>query len=111
MRVDPPARRHYEEEFKRDALRLIERGDRTIKQVALDLGVPYFTLHNWYKKDGMPKRSKRSASSSAPVDETTEQRLARLERENAALRKENESLKTDREVLKKAAAFFAKEHE
>jgi small GTP-binding protein len=44
-----------------------------------------------------------------PVEETTEQKLARLEREIAALRKENADLKVDKDILKKAAAFFAKE--
>jgi transposase-like protein len=47
----------------------------------------------------------------APKEETAEQRLSRLERENERLRRENELLRMDREILKKAAAFFAKESE
>jgi hypothetical protein len=63
----------------------------------------------------MPKRKGREAAGPAvvgkPGRETPEQRLARLEHENAKLRREIESLKVDREILKKAAAFFVKESE
>lgn len=44
----------------------------------------------------------------AQQNETAEQKLARLERENDRLRREVESLKVDREILERANAFFAK---
>jgi hypothetical protein len=47
----------------------------------------------------------------APTTDTLEDKLGRLERENAALRKQIDALQMDREILKKAAAFFAKESE
>ena len=62
----------------------------------------------------MAKRKKKGLAKAAAVDPTNEspqQRLERLERENERLRRENDSLRTDREILKKAAAFFAKESE
>jgi transposase len=46
-----------------------------------------------------------------PGGETPEDRVHRLERENAKLRKQVERLEEDRAILKKAAAFFAKESE
>jgi len=112
MRVRPI----YSEEFKQSAVDLLEDPARSLTQVARDLGVSPVTLRDWYKKRRMPKKKKgKQASPDAALKvlqgETLEQRLARLERENAALRRENESLKMDREILKKAAAFFAKEHE
>jgi transposase len=58
-----------------------------------------------------PKQAKRTPTEVAAANESAEQRVARLERENGRLRKEVESLKMDREILKKAAAFFAKESE
>jgi len=77
-----------------------------------------FSLRNWYKdalmakkKGKRPAAKQRPSSASSPDEETVEDRLERIERENAALKKENESLKEDREILKKAAAFFAKESE
>jgi transposase len=106
--------RKYTDEFRSDALELIRRGDRSYRKLSEDLGVSYWTLRDWYTKAEMAKKSKKAGKviASAPQgEETMEQRLARLERENKALLKENESLKMDREILKKAAAFFAKESE
>ena len=101
----------FTKEFKSDALKLIERGDRSISQIARDLGINHWTLRNWCKSDPVFRKAKAAAAATppAPAKETAEQRVARLERENERLRKENESLRVDREILKKAAAFFAKE--
>lgn len=116
MRVSRTYRR-YEASFKEEAVALLKRSDRTLGQVARDLGVPPTTLEGWYKVD-MAKKGKgqvRPKSKGLPVGdpskEAPEEKLARLEREVEALRKENEDLKQDRAILKKAAAFFAKENE
>ena|SRR5258706_14642654 len=103
--------RKYTPEFRAEAIALLERDGRTISRVADALGVSYHTLNYWYKADRMAKKRKKRAAGSPPADESDEEKLARLERENTALRHENESLKMDREILKKAAAFFAKENE
>jgi transposase len=107
--------RVYTEEFKQDAVHLLERSGRSYTQVSADLGVSYWTLRNWYKDLRMGKRLKKALSgkaAAAPVlGETLEEKVKRLERENALLRKENDSLQMDRAILKKAAAFFAKESE
>ncbi|MEZ4461509.1 MAG: transposase [bacterium] len=83
----------YTEEFKADAVRLIEVQGLSVAQVARDLDVNVNTLHNWLNK---------TRESQAP--EMTE-----MLRELNRLRKENAVLKEEREILKKAAAFFAKE--
>ncbi len=104
----------YSEDFRSDALKLIRAGDRSMRQLSTDLGVSYWTLREWSKKDLMAKKTKAkpvSRVSPAVAGETEEQELARLRRENESLRRENDSLRMDREILKKAAAFFAKESE
>jgi transposase len=107
--------RVFTQEFKEDAVRLLERTGRSYSQVAADLGISYWTLRNWYKDLRMGKRLKKRSSAkaaAAPVTgETLEEKVGRLERENAQLRKENDELQMDRAILKKAAAFFAKESE
>ena len=40
-------RRRYTREFKEEAVRLSERGDKTVRQVAEDLGVSEKALHRW----------------------------------------------------------------
>jgi transposase len=104
--------RRYEPAFRQQAVELLERTERGLRQVADSLGVPSATLRYWYdqemaKRRGRPKPP--SVTLPAPQTETVQQKLARLERENAALRKENDDLKVDKDILKKAAAFFAKE--
>jgi transposase len=98
-------------EYKADAVRLAMRGDRTIRQVAEDLNVPYGTVWSWCRNGSVAKKAKESSALAPATGETAERRLKRLEVELERLRKENESLKVDREILKKAAAFFAKESE
>jgi transposase-like protein len=106
----------YTPEFRADAVALLRRSDRTLSQVADDLGVSKYALRDWYKREEMAKKSKKrqevpgSKATQEPQDETLKERASRLEREVAALRKENDSLRMDREILKKAAAFFAKEN-
>ena len=108
-----PVRNQYDESFKTDALSLLQRGDRTIAEVARDLGMNHWTLRGWCKNAAMSKRSKKQLRTALepPGVENPEQRLKRLERENERLQKENDQLRMDREILKKAAAFFAKESE
>jgi transposase len=107
--------RVYTDDFKRDAVRLLDRSDRSWARVALDLGVHEGTLRGWYRELGMGKRSKKNTTSKAAAapreSETLQEKLTRLERENAQLRKKNDELEMDRAILKKAAAFFAKESE
>lgn len=105
MRVRPS----YTPEFRADAVALLRRTDRPLHQVASDLGVSNVTLRDWYNRDEMSKKGKfKGAVKAVPVallhDESAKDRMARLERENAALRKEVDSLRMDREILKKAAA-------
>jgi transposase len=107
-------RNQYTDEFRTDAAKLALQGDRSLKQVAADLGVNHWTLREWVRSEQLGKRRKKASGKAAPANpatETPEQKLKRLERENQRLQKENDSLRMDREILKKAAAFFAKESE
>jgi transposase len=105
-------RKYHSEDFKTDAIALVERGDRSFARLGLDLGVSEWTLRHWYNQSLMAKRSqKKKRAAAASSEETPEQKVDRLERELTRLQRENDSLKMDREILKKAAAFFAKESE
>jgi transposase len=113
MRIRPT----YTPEFRADALELLARTDRSINQVARDLGVANTTLRAWYHSAEMAKKKpKKPQATAAPAEDAVERESAkehirRLERELTAAHKEIEDLKTDRAILKKAAAFFAKESE
>lgn len=88
-------KRSYSNEFKIEAVKLMERGDAPISQIAKDLGVSDSLLHGWRKQFG-----KKPDGSRVTPEEREE--LIRL-------RREIRILKEEREILKKAAAYFAKE--
>lgn len=106
-------RRTFDLRFQQDALALLSRTDRSMRQVARDLGISQSTLNGWYRA-AMARKGKKPTPGGPRVDteaETGEEKVKRLERENAALRKRVDDLEQDRAILKKAAAFFAKESE
>ena len=91
-------RRSFTKEFKAEAVRLCQLGDRTVRQVALDLDLTETALREWVK------RAEVDAGEGPPGALTTAER-----EELTRLRRENKRLQMEREILKKAAAFFAKE--
>ena len=44
-------RRSFEPEFRAGAVRIVQETGRPVAQVARDLGINQYTLHNWVKKD------------------------------------------------------------
>jgi transposase len=86
----------YTDEFKREAVKLLRCGDRTVPQLAKELGVSQGSLRTW--------------AAQLDVDEGKTEGLSSAERDELKrLRRENRILAEEREILKKAAAFFAKE--
>ncbi len=90
-----PKQRKYTPEYRAEALRLVGMGDRSINEVAKELGIAVQTLWQWVQ------RSKVEAE--RPEEELTTTERAELNQ----LRREVARLREEREVLKKA--FFAKE--
>lgn len=89
-------RRGFDEQFRREAVRLAEEGTMPIAEVARQLGVHLETLRNW-------RRKARTAEGDVPAT------VPSLEDEVRQLRRENARLREEREILKKATAFFAKD--
>jgi transposase len=88
-------RTKYDEEFKKNAVKLSYASPKTVAQVAKDLNVAENRLYTWRKKYTMDG------------DKT---RYATLEEEMKSLRLENAELKMERDMLKKATAYFANLH-
>jgi transposase len=89
----------YPDQFRKDALALVESSGRPIAEVARSLGIAEGTLWNWVRatRDATERAADPDALSESERDE-----LRRLRRENVELR-------TDKEILKRAAAYFARE--
>lgn len=93
-------RKVFSREFKLEALRALDAGQKQATELARELGIPRSRLYAWRAQlqgkdsdDAFPGHGRRSGP---------EAELAALKTENARLREEND-------VLKKAARYFAKE--
>ena len=86
-------KRHFDEQFRREAVQLVTDGGVPIGQACRDLGVGRSTLEKWV-----------AAARAVSPEAITESERDELKR----LRKENVQLKMERDILKKATAYFAK---
>jgi transposase len=91
-------RQKYNDEFKQEAVKLAERGDISVSQVARDLGVNAEMLRRWVRQFG--SKPKADGTRNATPDEHSE--LIRLRRENRVLKEE-------RDILKKAMGICTRE--
>ena len=88
-------RMKYDDEFKKNSVKLSHASPKSVAQVARDLGVSENLLYNWRRKY------------TAEGDKT---RYAQQEDEIKALRLENAQLRMEADMLKKATAYFANLH-
>jgi len=92
-------RRKFTREFKLEAVGRLREGDRTIAEVARELGIGAGILGRWKSQyeseadEAFPGKGRLKAS---------DERLRKLEKENRDLRQENA-------FLKKTAAYFARD--
>jgi transposase-like protein len=91
-------RRAFTPEFKAEAVRLTQVGERSIAQVAKDLDLTETALREWVR------RAEADAGKGAAGALTAAER-----EELMRLRRDVKRLEMEREILKKAAAFFARE--
>lgn len=90
-------RRQFDETYKRHAVELTLRGDRTVKAVAQELGLPAWALYEWRKLYVA------RAGDSRPAPRT----LAEAEEEIADLRAEVVRLRERESVLKKSMGILS----
>lgn len=87
-------KRQYDEEFRRNAVALVQTSGRPLGEIATELGISHWNLRDWIK--GKHRQ--------APVPGATAQEM---QREMARLRRENQKLEARCEVLKKALGILA----
>ena len=90
-------RKTYSEEYKREAVALVNSSGKSASQTARELGIEPNMLTRWCRELEAAGPKKSFQGQGKPRDEE----LAALRRELAQVRKE-------RDFLKEAAAFFAK---
>ncbi len=91
-------RRRFTPEFKRQAVKLLNAGQRPAAEIARELGIPHNRLYKWQKD--VAAHGGAFPGSGRQADPAAE--LTRLKRELARVTEE-------RDILKKAAMYFARE--
>lgn len=93
-------RGRYPREFKIEAVKLLQAGEKQPAEIARELGIKRTLLYRW--KDKLEERGESAFFGSGRPKNSQLSEVARLKKENARLREE-------RDILKKAAAYFAKD--
>ena len=91
-------RRCFSKEFKAETVTLLRTSEKSVGEIAADLGIGESVLRRWVHQAGVDAGNGRS-------DELTSDEKQEL----GHLRREVRELRMEREILKKATAFFAKE--
>ncbi len=90
----------YSKEFKLEALRQLELGERPGTEIARDLGIRRNLLYKWQEQLSEHGEGAFQGSGRKPATQLDE--LAKVKKELA-------EVKMERDILKKAAAYFARD--
>ena len=90
------SRRSFSDEYKAEVVELCRTSDKTITEVAGDLGLTVSAVRRWVAQADIDAGRRRGMTSEEHA-------------ELVQLRKENRVLREERDILKRATVFFAKE--
>jgi transposase len=90
----------YSNEFKHEAIRLLNEANKPISEIAMELGVKRTLLYRWRDQFNHKGEEAFSGPGRPPADKVSE--ISKLKREL-------EQVKEERDILKKAAAYFARD--
>ena len=90
----------YTEDFKQDAVWLVESSGKPKTQVAHELGISESALYRWLKDYGTTPAQPAASNGQGVKD---------LEAELKRLRHENDVLRQERDILKKAISICSQE--
>lgn len=92
-------RRAFTDEFKREAVRLVEQSNQSVSRVAVDLDLQESVLRRWVQQ---MRSGNWESGADKPLKSAHQQEIEQLRRELA-------KVKTERDILKKAVGYFAKD--
>ncbi len=100
MDTNHKSNRRYEDDFKRNAVELLESSGRSISEISGDLGIPYKTLERWR---GLHRRGIiKPSGAPGPGADPASAELKELRRKLA-------NAEMDRDILKKALAICSRD--
>ncbi len=92
-------RQHYNDEFKRQAVKYVQEQTKTLPEIAQELNIPEGTLRNWM--------TKYRSFENEPVNYPD--KVRELEAQLKAAKREKQDLEEELAILKKALHIFSKE--
>jgi transposase len=90
----------YSKEFKLEAIRLLNEGNKPVAEIARELGVKRTFLYRWRDQLNKKKEKAFKGAGRPKSDEMSEL---------SVLKQELKEVKEERDILKKAAAYFARD--
>jgi transposase len=97
-------KRRFDPEFRAGAVRIVKETGKPVAQVARDLGISPYTLHNWMKAD-----REQGQDTAGGLGESEREELARLRAERAQWEKDRAELEMERDVLKRSVVLWVKD--
>jgi transposase len=97
-------RRHFTDEFKREAVALLVSSGRPLSRIASELGISPSMLRNWRTGSS---GGRDAGSTRHPIPASSPHSAVDPAVEISRLRRENDRLRTERDILKKAVAIFS----
>jgi transposase len=110
-------RRRFDPEFRAGAVRIVKETGKPVAQVARDLGISPYTLHNWVQAD---RAAAGDGGDGGGLSGSEREELARLRKlkaemarqhaaDKAAWEKEKAELEMERDVLKRSVVLWVKD--
>jgi transposase len=93
------SQKRYTTDFKAQAVKLVHESQKSVRQIAADLGVSDKSLYGWVSEAAGHSTAKRRQGLTLSEQEELKQ-----------LRKDVHVLRMERDLLKKSIAFFVKEN-
>jgi len=97
----------YTQAFKLEAIRLLTESEKTVTQIARELGIRVNQIYKWKKQ--LEEKSTEAFSRTPKQADNTPVEVTDKDAEIKALKERIERLEAEKDILKKAAAYFAKE--
>jgi len=94
-------KKKYTQEFKEQAVKLSQRGEKSIQQLAADLGIATSVLHRWRRESGESQEGRGGKRRAFPGHGRSR------DEEVEGLRKALRQAEQERDILKKAVGYFA----
>ena len=99
--VSQKPKKMYSDEFKKDAVRLLETSGKTKAEISRELGIPNGLLGRWQRRFKVNEET----------DTLELSEVEELRSELRSLKRELEITRMERDILKKTVGIFSRDHQ